>query len=108
MTLCSGTAIGSTCWMKPGREADRQGLLCAVAEETGVQPRSREDGQGLWEEKGERGRGREVNWALKRRRRPPHWGSKEGHAFKRETGKDAVLGKGMVYSEKAGPMGLYE
>lgn len=38
----------------------------------------------------------------------PHWGSKEGHAFKREMGKDVVLGKGMVYSEKAGPMGLYE
>ena len=55
MTLCSGTAIGSTCWMKPGREADRQGLLCAVAEETGVQPRSREDGQELWEEGGSTG-----------------------------------------------------
>ena len=40
--------------MKHRREVDRESLLSGVAEETGVQHRNREDGQGLWEEEGSR------------------------------------------------------
>ena len=89
--------------MKPGREADRKGLLCAVAKETGVQPRSREDGQELWEEGGSRGD-----------RKRDELGSEEEEARKDMPSKGTAWakivapGKGMVYSEKVGPTGLCE
>ena len=55
------------------------------------------------------GRGREMNWVLKRRRRPPNGEERKDMPSKGNfLGKDVVLGKGMVYSEKGRSTGLHE
>ena len=55
------------------------------------------------------GRGREMNWVLKRRRRPPNGEERKDMPSKGNfLSKDVALGKGMVYSEKGGSIGLQE
>ena len=53
------------------------------------------------------GREREMNWVLKRRRPPNGEARKDMPSKGNFLCKGVALGKGMIYSEKGGPTGLY-